>query len=156
MKIRLIVAGTRMPAWVTEGYHHYARRLSGTCTLELVEVATGRRGPRAPPDRARAEEGRRLRAAVPKGSRIVALDEHGEEWSTSELARRLEGWMLTGDDLALLVGGPDGLDGPSLAAAAERWALSRLTLPHGLVRIVVAEQLYRAVTLLQGHPYHRG
>ncbi len=146
MRLVLVAAGQRPPAWVAEGFRDYARRLPAHCRLELVEV----------PLRGRPEQDRRrLLAAAPAGARRVALDPAGSPWSTEELAARLEAWRAGGRDVALLVGGPEGL-GPELRAAAEeRWSLSPLTLPHMLVRVVVAEALYRAWTLLAGHPYHR-
>src|SRR5690606_28040779 len=112
--------------------------------------------PSQPAAQAVADEGERMLAAVPAGAHVVALDEHGAAWSTAELARRLEHWSGLGSSaVCFLIGGPDGLAPACLARARERWSLSALTLPHGLVRIVAAEALYRAVSLLEGHPYHR-
>ncbi len=155
MRIHLIAVGVRMPAWVRAGYEDYARRLPPECRLRLVEIAPERRGRRPDLRRLLAAEGRRMLAAVPRDSRVVALDAGGREWSTPELARRLGDWLAGGRDLALLVGGPEGLDPACLDRAAEHWSLSRLILPHPLVRVVVAEQLYRAASILRGHPYHR-
>lgn len=156
MDIHLIAVGERMPGWLAEGYREYARRLSGGLALRLVEVAAGRRPRGGDPARAVADEGARLLAAVPPGARTVALDERGELWSTVALAERLGAWQREARPVALLVGGPDGLDGACLARAETRWSLSPLTLPHLLVRLLVAEQLYRAWSLRAGHPYHRG
>ena len=155
MKIRLLAVGTRMPGWVREGYQEYARRMPRECRLELVEIAPGRRGRSTPAARAVAEEGGRMLAALGRGDRVIALDVRGQGWSTGELAGRLRGWLGGGCDVSLLVGGPDGLDPACLERAAQRWSLSPLTLPHPLVRVVLAEQLYRAWTLVSGHPYHR-
>jgi len=155
MRIRLIAVGTRMPGWVTEGYETYARRLPRECRLELTEIAAGRRGRNADLARLLREEGERMVAAVPRGARVGALEVDGRAWSTPQLARELEGWMADGRDLALMVGGPEGLDAAVRERADFAWSLSPLTLPHPLVRVLVAEQLYRAWTLLAGHPYHR-
>jgi 23S rRNA (pseudouridine1915-N3)-methyltransferase len=156
MRIHLIAVGRRMPPWVEAGYTEYARRLPPECALSLVEIDPGPRGKSSRADRAREEEGRRLLKAVPKGARVVVLDAAGSQWGTEALSDRLNVWRAGGQDLALLVGGPDGLAQGCLARADERWSLSRLTFPHPLVRILVAEQLYRAWTLIRGHPYHRG
>ncbi len=155
MKIRLIAVGDRMPGWVTEGYQTYARRLPPECALELVEIPAGRRGRNADLARLTAAEGERMLAAVPRGSHLVALAVEGRAWSTPQLAHRLERWLESGQDLALLVGGPEGLAPACLEAAHEQWSLSPLTLPHPLVRVVVAEALYRAWSVLHNHPYHR-
>ncbi len=155
MRIRLIAVGNRMPGWVEEGYREYARRLPRECALELVEIPPGRRSRNADIARILREEGERMLAAIPKGARPVALDVGGRAWDTPGLARQLGAWLEEGRDLALLVGGPEGL-APEVRARAElSWSLSPLTLPHPLVRVVVAEQVYRAFSLLRGHPYHR-
>ena len=155
MKIHLLAIGTRMPSWVKAGYSEYAERLTRECMLNLVEIPAGKRG--AHPDLARIvhDEGERLLTAAPAGSRIVALDERGQPWSTAELAEQLAGWLRDGREISLLIGGPDGLDPACRARADPMWSLSRLTLPHPLVRVVVAEQIYRAWSLLHHHPYHR-
>jgi 23S rRNA (pseudouridine1915-N3)-methyltransferase len=155
MRLHLLAVGTRMPGWVTAGFNEYARRLPADCALQLHEIALGRRGKGADLARARREEGERLCAAVPKGAQAVALEVDGQRWSTETLAARLDGWRQQGRDVALLVGGPDGLDETARARAELAWSLSPLTLPHPLVRIVLAEQIYRAWSILQGHPYHR-
>lgn len=155
MKCHLIAVGRRMPEWVVTGYESYARRLSGQPKLVLHEIAPVRRSAREPSARVMQSEGERLLAAVPAGASIIALDERGAAWSTRELAGQLQGWLASGADVALLVGGADGLSPACLQAAVARWSLSPLTLPHGLVRVVVAEQLYRAWSMLHNHPYHR-
>jgi len=144
-----------MPAWVEAGYTEYARRLPAECVLRLTEIAAGRRTKGADLRRLTEKEGEHMLAAVPRGARVVALDVGGRGWSTEQLAEQLRGWLADGRDLALLVGGPEGLAPACLAAAGERWSLSPLTLPHPLVRVVLAEQIYRAWSLLAGHPYHR-
>jgi 23S rRNA (pseudouridine1915-N3)-methyltransferase len=155
MKIHLLAVGTRMPGWVKTGYAEYVTRLPRECALNLLEIPAGKRGLNADVARIVRDEGERLLAAVPPGSRLIALDERGQEWSTAELADRLAGWLRDGCDVSLLVGGPDGLDAACHDRADRLWSLSRLTLPHPLVRVVVAEQIYRAWSLLHHHPYHR-
>jgi len=145
-----------MPAWVQQGYQEYARRLPRECSLCLREISLGRRGKGADMQRAVRDEGVRMLAALPRVCRAIALDQRGRTWSTEELAGQLEGWLAGRQDLALLVGGPDGLAESCLERANALWSLSPLTLPHPLVRILVAEQLYRAWSILSNHPYHRG
>jgi len=152
MRAWLIAVGERMPAWVQEGYAEYAKRLARELPLQLVEVSTKSRDPA----RITADEGAALLAAIPKGAHVVALDGRGKPWSSEELAAQLTRWRMQGKDLALLIGGADGLAPAALERADQRWSLGPLTLPHPLVRIVVAEQLYRATTQLAHHPYHRG
>lgn len=148
--------GTRMPSWVREGYTEYARRFGGELRLRLVEIPLGVRGRAGDAARAIRQEGERMLAAVPRENRVVSLDIHGQSWSTEELAKRMAKWFSEGRDLSLLVGGPDGLAAQCRQRADDSWSLSRLTLPHGLVRVLVAEQVYRAWSLLRNHPYHRG
>lgn len=155
MRIHLIAVGKRMPRWVVDGFATYARRLPNECRLELAEIAPGRRGKGADPARAIEDEGRRVLGRVPTNARVVALDERGRAWSSDDLAGSLRDWLGSGSDVCLLVGGPDGLAGACRAAAHDTWSLSRLTLPHALVRVVVAEQIYRAWSILDNHPYHR-
>lgn len=145
-----------MPDWVQAGYLEYARRLPPECRLELIEIASGLRSKGVNPGRARSDEGQRMIKAIPAEARVLALDSRGAQWSTATLARNLEDWLAGGQDLALLIGGPDGLDAQCLARAEQHWSLSKLTFPHPLVRVVVAEQLYRAWTIIKRHPYHRG
>ena len=156
MKARLIAVGGGMPDWVQAGYAEYVRRLSHWLPLELVEIVAGLRGKARDPRRAMEDEGGRVLAAVPKGARAIVLDGRGKALSSEQLAERMEAWRGMGQDLAFLIGGPDGHSPAVLDAAAERWSLGPLTLPHPLVRIVLAEQLYRAASILANHPYHRG
>jgi 23S rRNA (pseudouridine1915-N3)-methyltransferase len=155
LRLILLAAANRQPDWVDTGFREYAGRLRGRCTLELVTTALARRTASTPAERAAAEEGARLLKRVPSGAHLVALTERGQPWTTRQLADRLERWMQRGVPVCLLVGGPDGLSSECAARAAEHWSLSPLTLPHGLVRVVAAEALYRAWSLLEGHPYHR-
>jgi 23S rRNA (pseudouridine1915-N3)-methyltransferase len=154
VRIRLVAVGQRMPAWISDGYSDYTRRLKPRLPVELVEIPAGKRGS-GDAVRAMAEEGRGILAALRPQDHVVALDEHGKQRSSIELSRWLAQRMQAGDDLDFLIGGADGFAPEVLARAQERWSLSPLTLPHALVRVVFAEQIYRAVTLLDGHPYHR-
>lgn len=154
MRIRLCAVGTRPPAWVQDGFEDYARRLPHDNRLELVEVpAADRRNGRGE-ERWRDEEGVRLLQAS-DGHRRIALDVKGRPWSTEALAERMGDWRMEGGDVALLVGGPDGLAPAVFDAVEARWSLGAMTLPHALVRVILAEQVYRAWTLVAGHPYHR-
>lgn len=155
MKIHLLAVGSKMPAWVSQGYHEFAKRLPRECDLQLIEVAAKKRGKQAVTSRILAEEGEALLAAVPKGAMIIALDVRGKSWSTEQLSSQMGQWMQGGRDVALIIGGPEGLHPDCLAKAELRWSLSALTFPHPLVRVILAEQLYRAWTLLNNHPYHR-
>lgn len=155
MHIHLIAAGSRMPGWVQDGFKEYAKRLPKECALYLKEIPLRRRGKEGDTSRQIEAEGIQMTAAIPQDFYVIALDQGGQQWSTEELARHLARWLHQGQDLALLIGGPEGLAPVCLERAAIRWSLSRLTFPHPLVRVIVAEQLYRAWSLLQGHPYHR-
>lgn len=156
MRFHLVAVGTRMPDWVTTGFDDYARRLHGGARLELHEVpAANRKGSGADADRACAEEARRLRKALPERAQVIALEVGGRAIDTEGLAERLREWNRAGSEVAFLAGGPDGLEPALSRAADERWSLSALTLPHALVRVVLAEQLYRALSILHNHPYHR-
>lgn len=158
MKIRIIAAGGKMPGWVQEGYVEYAKRLPREIALEMVEVPLGNRGQKSSPalvEKARSKEGEAMLAALAPREHVVALDVQGKPWSTEQLSQQLQNWQMQGDNVALLIGGPDGLSPDCLARARQRWSLSPLTLPHPLVRVVLAEQIYRAWTLLAGHPYHK-
>jgi 23S rRNA (pseudouridine1915-N3)-methyltransferase len=155
LRLTLITASNRQPEWVDAGADDYAKRLRGRCTLEIKTVPLARRTATTPVERAMQDEGERLLSQVPPGAHVVALLENGKPWSTKELAGKLEAWMQRGAPVALLVGGPDGLSPECVARANERWSLSPLTLPHGLVRVIAAEALYRAWSLLENHPYHR-
>ena len=125
------------------------------CALKLIEISPGKRGKNADIARAMRDEGQRMLAAIPKGARVIALEVTGKTWSTEDLSKQLDQWLAGGQDIALLVGGPEGLSEEARAAAHQQWSLSALTLPHPLVRVLLAEQLYRAWSLLNNHPYHR-
>ena len=154
MKLLVLAIGQRQPAWADEAWADFAKRLPGECKVELkalkAEARTGRT-----PAQCMAAEATRIEAALPRGVRRIVLDEHGTRLTTQQLAQRLRVWREDGRDAALLIGGPDGLDPALKASADETLRLSDLTLPHAFVRVLLAEALYRAWSLLQGHPYHR-
>lgn len=155
MKLLIAAVGTRMPGWVTEAYAEFARRMPREMVMELVEIKAEPRTSGKSGAALLAAEAQRMRAALPARCRRVALDEHGADLTTQDLAQRLEKWLAGGEDVVLLIGGPDGLDPALKQEAAETLRLSSLTLPHALVRVVLAEALYRAASVLKGHPYHR-
>lgn len=155
MRIHLIAVGTRMPGWVETAYADYAARLPHECRLELIEIAPAQRGKNADIARAKQQEGEKILKAVPRDSLVVALDEHGRQPTSVDWSNELKAWMQSGRDTCLLVGGPDGHAPEVLSRAHQKWSLSKLTLPHALVRVLVAEQLFRAWSLLANHPYHR-
>jgi 23S rRNA (pseudouridine1915-N3)-methyltransferase len=144
-----------MPDWVQAGIGEYQKRFGPDVNLQWKEIALGNRGKNADIARAMAGEGEQMLAAIGKGDRVVALDVLGKSWSTPQLAQELAQWQQGGQGISLLVGGPDGLSPECLARADQRWSLSALTLPHPLVRILLAEQLYRAWSINHNHPYHR-
>ncbi|MCI0668158.1 MAG: 23S rRNA (pseudouridine(1915)-N(3))-methyltransferase RlmH [Methylococcaceae bacterium] len=153
MNIHIIAVGHRMPAWVQQGFQEYAKRMCGECRVRLLEVAVRRRSREV--QQTIRIEGELMLKAIPAGGHVVALDVDGCQWSTEGLAEMLAKWMAMGKDIALLIGGPEGLAPECRAAAKQTWGLSKLTFPHPLVRIIVIEQLYRAWSLLRNHPYHR-
>jgi 23S rRNA (pseudouridine1915-N3)-methyltransferase len=155
MKCRLIAAGTRLPDWVNSGFREYQKRLRTPLVLELQEIALARRRAGQNPLRAVEREGTDMLAALRQEDYVVALEINGQAMSTEQLSKWLAARLRDGRSLALLIGGPDGLSTRCRERAAQSWSLSPLTLPHALVRVVVAEQLYRAFSLLAGHPYHR-
>jgi 23S rRNA (pseudouridine1915-N3)-methyltransferase len=155
MRFLVVAVGERMQAWVDTAFAEYAKRMPRHARVELVAVKAEPRTSGRPPAQLMAAEAVRLRAALPAGATVVALDERGLDLDTRELAVRMQRWLAGGSDVAFLIGGPDGLDEALIAAAALRLRLSALTLPHALVRILLAEQLYRAHAILDNHPYHR-
>lgn len=155
MKLIIVAVGTRLPDWMNAGFAEYAKRMPRELPMELVEIKPEPRTTGKPVDAMMAAEAKRIEAALPIRCRRIVLDERGEAPDTQMLTKRLVAWQGEGDDIAFVIGGPDGLD-PSLKQGAhERLRLSSLTLPHGLARVVLAEALYRAYSLHIGHPYHR-
>jgi 23S rRNA (pseudouridine1915-N3)-methyltransferase len=155
LHLTVVAIGQRMPSWVSRGWSEYARRFPRGFDLELKEVPAVRRTQGADVETTRRREGEALLAALPRSGLVIALDEKGQQWSTAELSRQFSRWMQDGRDVAFLVGGPDGLASSCLTRADHCWSLGLLTLPHALVRIVLAEQLYRAWSMTRNHPYHR-
>lgn len=154
MKLTLLAVGDKMPAWAEEATAEYLKRLPREARMSLVTIKPEKRAGQSA-DAIKATEATRLLEKVPAGSRLVALDEHGKQVSTRELADMLARWLETGRETVLVIGGADGLAPDLLAQAETRLALSRLTLPHAMARVLVAEQVYRAMSLLRNHPYHR-
>jgi 23S rRNA (pseudouridine1915-N3)-methyltransferase len=155
MKLYILAVGHKMPDWIASGFDEYAKRMPPELRIELREIKPEQRSSGRPAESVMAAERQRIEAALPKGARIVALDERGKDWTTMQLAAALPGWQQDGRDVAFLIGGADGLDAELKARADLLLRLSSLTLPHAMVRVLLAEQLYRAWTITQNHPYHR-
>ncbi len=155
MHMRLVAVGDRQPGWVDSAFVDYTGRLPHSWKFSLRALATSRRRKQGDVDGAKREEGQRILKELRAGERVIMLDERGKQLSSVELAQAVNEWQGDGRDVVFVIGGPDGIDADCLGRADFRWSLSKLTLPHGLARIVFAEQLYRASTLNDGHPYHR-
>jgi len=155
VRVSIIAVGEKMPDWVTEACQEYTKRLQGAFQLKLLELPLARRTKSSDPAKTIRDESTALLDAIPANDRVIALDLRGKHWSTEDLSRKMASWRMEGNDVSFLIGGPDGFDERCLQQAQESWALSRLTLPHPVVRIVLYEQLYRAWTILNHHPYHR-
>lgn len=155
MKVQLIAVGTKMPDWVQKGYTEYAKRLPKELAVQLVELTPGHRAKNTSAKQAMEHEGKAILQAIGKTDFVIALDVLGKPWSTETLSSNLADWRMSGHNLSFVIGGPDGLSRDVLQRANLKWSLSALTMPHPLVRVVWVEQLYRAWTLLAGHPYHK-
>lgn len=155
MRIQIVAVGTKMPAWVTTGVEEFLRRFPSDLPVSFTEIAAGKRGKNADIKRILDKEGEQMLDAIPKGNRVVTLEVLGKPWDTPTLAKQLDNWKMDGRDVSLLIGGPEGLAPSCTAISEQRWSLSPLTLPHPLVRVIVAESLYRAWSVTQNHPYHR-
>lgn len=155
MKIRLLTITHKSPAWIKTGYEEYAKRLPPSCSLQLVEIPAEKRTVNADLKRITEREGEKMLAAIKTNHRVIALDVKGKLWSTEQLAERMTEWRQDGRHIDLLVGGPEGLAVACLQKAEEHWSLSPLTFPHIIVKLIVAEQIYRAWSILEQHPYHR-
>ncbi len=156
MKVRVLCIGTKMPAWVLAGIAEYQKRLAADLDFSLLEIPMAKRSKNSNSDQCRKKESDALLASIPSRDYVVALDVGGRSISTEDLAGKIVEFRQQGDNLSLLIGGPDGLGAECLARASERWSLSALTFPHPLVRVVITEQFYRAISIIKGHPYHRG
>lgn len=155
MQLLVAAVGQRMPGWVNEAWTEYARRMPSSLNISLREISLAKRGKNADTKRLTATESKSLYAAMPARARVIALDVQGQTWSTEKLAANLEDWMGDARDVGFMIGGPDGIAPDILQKADTLWSLGPLTLPHPLVRVVLVEQLYRAWTITQNHPYHR-
>ncbi len=155
MQLVILAVGQKMPPWVESGFSEYVKRMPPECRIVLKEIRAIDRAGGMPPEAAMQRESERIAAALPKGVRIVALDERGKDLTTMALSHKLTQWQQDGRDVAFVIGGADGLDAAFKASAEELIRISSLTLPHGMVRVLLAEQLYRAWTITQNHPYHR-
>lgn len=155
MKVKILAVGPKMPKWVEEGAGDYLKRMPRDIAIEFVPLALGARGKSASMEKAIAQEGDTMLAHIKSDDHVVALDLSGKSWSTKQLSDQLQQWREQARTLVLLIGGPDGLDPRCLARANQKWCLSNLTLPHPLVRVLLSEQLYRAWSITQNHPYHK-
>ena len=155
MRISIITIGTKMPPWVSQGVEEYSKRMPRELRVEWKELPLAPRGKGSKAAQLKDREGAQILKAIPSGDKVIALDVCGKAVSTEKLAAQLSAWQMSGDNYSLLIGGPDGLSGACLERAEQRWSLSELTLPHPLVRVLLAEQLYRAWTITANHPYHR-
>lgn len=155
MVIYLVAIGQKMPSWVQQGFEEYVKRMPKSCEIKLLELPLAARAKNYNVDKVKQDEMKQILATLPKGVGVVALDERGKQATSLELAGKLEEWLGSGRDMALLIGGPDGLARELVAQSEWSWSLGKLTLPHPFVRIILAEQLYRAWSIIQNHPYHR-
>jgi 23S rRNA (pseudouridine1915-N3)-methyltransferase len=156
MRVQVIAVGTRLAQWQQQGFREYARRLPRECAMRLTEIPAAARAKSKPTKQAIQKESDGILAALAKNDYVIALDRPGAQYSSEDLSGLLATWLTRGRNLAMLIGGADGLSDACRSRADLRWSLSDMTLPHGLVRVIVAEQVYRAWSMLQGHPYHRG
>ncbi len=156
MRIKLLAVGTKMPRWVEQGYKEYAQRMPTLCALDLIEIQAKKRGKNADTARILRDEASALQEAVPKGALTIALDRKGKHISTDDLAKHLQNWIDESQDVAIMVGGPEGIDSNFLNQVPMKWSLSAMTFAHPVVRVMLAEQLYRAWSINASLPYHRG
>ncbi|WP_250464255.1 MULTISPECIES: 23S rRNA (pseudouridine(1915)-N(3))-methyltransferase RlmH [unclassified Caballeronia] len=155
MKLVILAVGHKMPDWITNGFDEYAKRMPPELRIELKEIKPEQRSSGRNAESVMAAEKQRIEAALPKNARVIALDERGRDWTTMQLANALPAWQQDGRDVAFVIGGADGLAPEVKARAKLMLRISSLTLPHGMVRVLLAEQLYRAWSITQNHPYHR-
>ena len=155
MRIRILAVGSKMPRWVEDGSSEYLKRMPREMPVTFQEIPMAKRQKNADPEKLKVAEGESILAQLSASDHVVALEVKGKPWTTLQLSQQMDRWRMQGKDLALLVGGPDGLSDACRLRADQQWSLSPLTLPHPLVRVILAEQIYRAWSVLQGHPYHR-
>ncbi len=151
----IAAVGHKMPAWIETGFQEYAKRMPPECRIILKEIKPVERSGSRTAETVMAQEREKIEAALPKGARVIALDERGRDWTSVQLSQQLEQWQQDGRDVAFVIGGADGLDPGFKAGADTLIRISSMTLPHGMVRVMLAEQLYRAWSITQNHPYHR-
>ena len=155
MKLLILAVGNKMPSWITEGFNEYAKRMPREASITLIEIKPEARNSGKTAAQIMEAEATRIRAALPAGAFCIALDEHGVTPTTKQLTQQMKDWMQQGQDVAFVIGGADGLHESIKHQAQHLMALSAFTLPHGMVRVILAEQLYRAHSLMHNHPYHR-
>ena len=155
MRVQIIAMGDRMPGWVQQGYNEYTKRIGAGLNIDLVEISPEKRGKSSDVQRIMQKEAERMRQTIPKGNYVIALDKEGKSWSTEDLADKIAGWQQDGTNISLLIGGPEGMTRELLEQADARISFSAMTFPHPVVRIILAEQLYRAYSILTNHPYHK-
>lgn len=155
MKIHLIAVGKKMPEWINTGYAEFSKRMPPELQINLIEITPSVRNKSTPIEKNIKEEGESIQSAIPANSKLIVLDEKGKYFSSIDLSKKMEGWLPMGQDISIVIGGTDGIDPMIKQQADEKWSVSSFTLPHALVRVVVAEQLYRAWSIMKGHPYHR-
>jgi len=155
MIIHILAVGTKMPGWVTQGVDEYLRRMPSECQVKIIELPLGQRVKSKNIKQAMLQEEKSILAAIPNNTLVIAMEVKAKIWSTELLSEKMQDWMQSGKDVALLVGGPDGMTQACINKAVDKWSLSNLTLPHPLVRIVLAEQLYRGLMVIKNHPYHK-
>ncbi len=152
MKIHLIAVGKKMPDWINTGYSEFSKRMPPELQINLIEITPSTRNKSTSIEKNIKEEGERIQSAIPDNSKLIVLDEKGKDFSSIALSKEMESWLPMGQDISIVIGGADGIDPVIKQQADEKWSLSSLTLPHALVRVVVAEQLYRAWSIMKGHP----
>ncbi|MFJ3058834.1 23S rRNA (pseudouridine(1915)-N(3))-methyltransferase RlmH [Herbaspirillum sp. NPDC087042] len=155
MQLVIAAVGHKMPAWIETGFQEYAKRMPPECRIILKEIKPIERSGSRTAETVMAQEREKIEAALPKGARVIALDERGRDWTSVQLSQQLVQWQQDGRDVAFVIGGADGLDPGFKAGADTLIRISSMTLPHGMVRVMLAEQLYRAWSITQNHPYHR-
>ena len=155
MHIRIITIGTKMPSWVKAACNEYLKRIPNELNVDIIELPMKQRSKKINISMALLQEGEAMMKTIGANDKVIALDLRGRNWKTEELAKKIEGWKQSGDDFSLLIGGPDGISENCIERADILWSLSSLTFPHPLVRVLLIEQIYRASTINNGHPYHR-
>lgn len=155
MKLKILAVGQKMPSWVSTGYKEYEKRMPRECSLELLEIQPAKRTKQSNLAKVTEEEGKKILSLIKGSDHVVALEVMGKQWSTMGVAKKLSTWQGVNPSIIFIIGGPDGLSEDCLKRANEQWCLSKLTFPHPLVRVILAEQLYRGWSLMNNHPYHR-